>query len=127
MTLYDVLRSARALSPEDQHTLIALLTMPAATLDDLPLEAIRNYCVAQPIRRLSVFGSVLRADFGPHSDLDLLVEYTPGVPVTLADMAQQELDLAQIVKREVDLRTASELSPYFRPRVVATSVLIYER
>jgi hypothetical protein len=94
---------------------------------ELPTEQIRAYCDRRPIRRLAVFGSALRGDFGPHSDVDLLVEYVPGVPVTLLDMAQQEIELAQIVKRKVDLRTRQELSPYFRQRVLDTARVIYER
>ena len=93
----------------------------------LPVEAIRGYCLQRPIQRLSLFGSALRDDFTAASDLDLLVEYAPGVPVTLIDMAQQEIELGAIVGRRVDLRTAAELSPYFRQAVVEGAEPIYER
>lgn len=94
---------------------------------ELPTEQIRAYCARRPIRRLAVFGSALCGNFGPDSDVDLLVEYVPGVPVTLLDMAQQEIELTQIVKRKVDLRTPHELSPYFRQQVIDTARVIYER
>jgi len=101
----------------------------------LPAEAIRDYCrrqtirdscCRQPIRRLSVFGSVLRDDFSAESDIDLLVEYVPGVPVTLIDMAQQEIDLGAIIGHRVDVRTTADLSPYFRRAVIDVARLIYE-
>lgn len=93
----------------------------------LPIEPLRAYCERQPIRRLAVFGSVLRDDFSATSDVDLLVEYVPNIPVTLLDMAQQEIDLTQIVGRQIDLRTSNELSPYFRQQVLDTAKVIYER
>lgn len=92
----------------------------------LPLEAIRDYCERQPVRRLSLFGSVLRDDFTDDSDIDMLVEYIPGAKVTLLDMAQQEIDLGAIIERKVDLRTPNELSRYFRQQVIDTAVPIYE-
>jgi len=92
----------------------------------LPAEAIRDYCRRQPIRRLSVFGSVLRDDLSAASDIDLLVEYVPGVPVTLVDVAQQEIDLGAIIGHRVDVRTAADLSPYFRQAVIDVARIIYE-
>jgi predicted nucleotidyltransferase len=93
----------------------------------LPLEAIQAYCERHPFKRLSLFGSVLRDDFTDESDVDLLVEYLPGARVTLLDMAQQEIDLGEIIERKVDLRTPNELSPHFRQQVIEAAVLIYER
>jgi predicted nucleotidyltransferase len=93
----------------------------------LPIEDIRAYCRRQPIRRMSLFGSALRDDFRPDSDVDLLVEYLPGSPVTLIDMARQELDLSAIIGRAADLRTANGLSPYFRQAVLDEAQVIYER
>lgn len=101
-------------------------TQPIAALD-LPLEQIHAYCCRHPIQRLSVFGSALRTDFRPGSDIDRLVEYLPNQPVTLLDMAQQEIKLTAIIGRRVDLRTPSELSPYFREDVVRAAQSIYER
>ena len=92
----------------------------------LPVESIRDYCAQQPVRRLSLFGSALRDDFTEASDLDMLVEYFPGQRVTLLDMAQQEIDLGEIVGRKVDLRTPHELSRHFRQQVIETAVPIYE-
>lgn len=101
--------------------------MSAAIRIGLPLSAIHAYCERQPIRRLSLFGSALREDFSGESDVDFLVEYLPGVPVTLLDMAQQEIDLGVLIGRKADLRTPAELSGYFRQAVVDSAVVIYER
>lgn len=92
---------------------------------DLPREAIAAFCQRHRIRRLALFGSVLRDDFGPDSDVDVLVEYEPGAVVTLLDMAGQEIELGAIIGRRVDLRTAQDLSRYFRQKVVDTAELVY--
>lgn len=94
---------------------------------ELPLKAIREYCAGQPIKRLSLFGSFLHGDAHVDSDVDLLVEYVPGAPVGFLTMAGQEIELTEIVGRRVDLRTANELSRYFRQEVVDSARLIYEQ
>ncbi len=97
----------------------------AITLD-LPLEEIREYCATQPIRRLSVFGSALRNDLTPESDIDLLVEYRPNATVTLLTLAGHELDLGELLGRKVDLRMQGELHDSFRQQVLDSARLIYE-
>ncbi|NOT31707.1 MAG: nucleotidyltransferase family protein [Planctomycetes bacterium] len=79
------------------------------------------------IRRLSLFGSVLRDDFRPGSDVDVLVEFEPGrTPgfFRLFDM-QDELS-ALLGGRRVDLLTRDDLSPYFRDDVVRTARAVYD-
>jgi uncharacterized protein len=92
---------------------------------NLPIAAIQNYSDSHAIKRLSLFGSVLRDDFSPESDVDLLVEYTSDAGITLFDMAQQEHELSAIIGRKVDLRTPHELSRHFRQQVIGSAVLIY--
>jgi uncharacterized protein len=94
---------------------------------DLPLDKIRAFCEKYPIRKLSLFGSVLRDDFNDESDVDVLVEFEPGAIVTYLDMADMQFELQDILMREVDLLTAEELSRYFRQKVVDTAFLLYER
>jgi predicted nucleotidyltransferase len=94
---------------------------------NLPLAAIQNYSDSHEIKRLSLFGSVLRDDFSSESDIDLLVEYNADAGITLFDMAQQEHDLSAIIGRKVDLRTPHELSRHFRQQVIDSAVTIYER
>jgi len=101
--------------------------MTGAIVIDLPVTAIREYCERQPIKRLSIFGSFLRGDRRTDSDVDLLVEYMPGAPVGLLTMAGQEISFSEIVGKRVDLRTAEDLSRYFRQEVVDSAVLIYEK
>ena len=84
------------------------------------------FCERHGVRRLAVFGSALGDEFGPASDLDLLVDFAPTARVSLLDMVALEHELTQIVGRPVDLHTPEEISPYIRPRVRATARTIYE-
>lgn len=99
--------------------------MSADTTIELPLDAIREYCAKQPIRRLSVFGSALHGDMRPDSDVDLLVEYVAGAQIGLA-FFQHIVDLTEIIGREVDLRTPEDLSRYFRREVCEEARPIFE-
>lgn len=88
-------------------------------------EKIAEFCRRNHIRKLAFFGSVLRDDFRPDSDVDVLVEYEPGAVVGLIAMAGQEIELSGILGRKADLRTPRELSQYFRDRVVANAEVKY--
>jgi predicted nucleotidyltransferase len=92
---------------------------------DLPLDKIAQICRRYPVRRLSLFGSVLRDDFTPHSDVDMLVEFEPDSEVSLFGLVAMELDLTDLLSRRVDLNTAECLSRYFRDEVVAEAEAIY--
>ncbi len=83
------------------------------------------FCQRNHITRLSVFGSALREDFGPASDVDLLVEFAAGAVVSLLDMTRMEIELSEMIGRQVDLRTPEDLSRYFRDEVLATAVVQY--
>lgn len=90
----------------------------------IPYDAIAEFCRRNHIRKLSLFGSVLRDDFTPESDVDVLAEFEPGrTPgwhiVTI------ETELTTMLGRTVDLRTASELSEYFRDEVLSEAEEIY--
>lgn len=99
--------------------------MSQETAIELPLDEIRAYCKTQPIRRLSLFGSALHGELRSESDLDLLIEYVDGASVGLA-FFQHMVDLSEIVGREVDLRTAEDLSRYFRRKVCEEAAPIFE-
>ena len=94
---------------------------------NVPVDDLRRFCEQFPVRRLALFGSVLRSDFTAASDVDLLVEYQSGARITLLDMAQQEIELSALIGRKVDLRTPNELSRYFRQQVLDEAVTLYER
>jgi hypothetical protein len=92
----------------------------------LPKDALARFCRERGIRRLAVFGSALRADFGPDSDIDLLVEFEPDRIPTLFDIAGMEQELSALLGgRKVDLRTPEDLSRYFRDRVMAEAEVQY--
>ena len=75
--------------------------------------------------RLSLFGSVLRNDFGPDSDVDVLVQFEPEHVPGLFGMARMEHELSNIFGQKVDLRTAEDLSRYFRDEVLANAEVQY--
>jgi predicted nucleotidyltransferase len=81
-------------------------------------------CRRHHIRRLAVFGSVLRADFRPDSDVDVLVEFAQGRTPGFAFFGIQE-ELSELVGRRVELHTPGFLSPYFRDRVRAEAKVLY--
>jgi uncharacterized protein len=85
---------------------------------EMPRERLAAFCRRNHIRRLSLFGSILRDDFGPESDVDFLVEFEPGKTPSLLTMAGLEIELSDMLGRTVDLRTAGDLSRYFRDEVV---------
>jgi predicted nucleotidyltransferase len=85
---------------------------------EVPKEHIVEFCRQHRIRRLSLFGSVLREDFGPESDVDVLVEFEPGTRVGLK-FFDIERELSEILGRKVDLNTPGFLSKYFREKVLA--------
>ena len=76
-----------------------------------------EFCRRHHIRRLAFFGSVLREDFGPDSDIDVLVEFEPGHVPGLGFFSMEE-ELGQILGRKVDLNTPGFLSPHFRDEVL---------
>ena len=88
---------------------------------------IAAFCRRRHICRLSVFGSALRGDAEAAGDLDVLVEFEAGSVVGLLDLAAMELELSDLLGRRVDLRTPSELSRYFRNRVLAEAEPQYVR
>jgi predicted nucleotidyltransferase len=93
----------------------------------LPKEQLAAYCRAHGIRRLAVFGSALRDDFGPDSDIDLLVEFAPDSVPGLLGIARMERELSALLGRKVDLRTPQDLSPYFREGVMEEAEVQYAR
>lgn len=86
---------------------------------------IADFCRKHKIRRLSFFGSVLREDFRPDSDVDVLVEFDPSKRIGLIGLAALEIELSEIFGRKADLRTPQDLSRYFRDQVLATAEVQY--
>lgn len=88
---------------------------------EVPQDKIADFCRRHHIQKLSLFGSVLRDDFGSESDIDVLVEFEPEHVPGLFRLASMEFELAEILggKRKVDMNTAGSLSRYFRDKVLA--------
>ena len=90
----------------------------------IPFEAIAQICQEYHICKLSLFGSVLRDDFRPDSDIDILVEFSPGKTPGFGFIEIQHR-LTQLLGRTVDLNTPQDLSRYFRDQVVTEAEVIY--
>jgi predicted nucleotidyltransferase len=93
----------------------------------VPLEQVAEFCRKHHVRRLALFGSVLRNDFGPESDVDVLVEFEPGRVPGFLRLARMERELSVLFGgRAVDLRTPEDLSRYFRDEVLAAARVEYD-
>jgi hypothetical protein len=92
----------------------------------IPKDQIAEYCKRNQVRRLSLFGSVLREDFGPDSDVDVLVEFEPGTRIGLIRLSGLEIELGNIVGRKVDLNTPGFLSKYFRDQILTEADVQYD-
>ena len=89
---------------------------------DVPKSKITDFCRRNHIRRLALFGSALRDDFRPDSDVDVLVEFDPGHVPGFLRLARMERELSGLLGgRRVDMRTPEDLSRYFRDEVVASA------
>ena len=95
---------------------------------DIPLTIDRprlgEFCARHHIRQLALFGSVLRPDFRPDSDVDVLVEFVPGHTPGFAFFAVQE-ELSGLLGRPVELHTPGFLSRYFREQVRRDAEVLY--
>jgi len=92
----------------------------------IPKDRITEFCVRNRVRRLSLFSSVLRKDFGPDSDVDILVEFEPGARMGLIRLSGLEIELGKIVGRKVDLNTLGFLSKYYREKILTEADVQYD-
>lgn len=90
----------------------------------IPDEALCDFCRRHHIRKLSIFGSALRPDFRPDSDVDVLVEFLPEHTPGLA-FFDMEAELSEMLGRKVDLNTPGFLSRFFRDRAVREAEVKY--
>ena len=106
----------------DQRTSSARSRVP------IPQEELAALCKANGIRKLAIFGSALREDFNSESDIDFLAEFEPGQVPSLIGLAGIQIALTDLLGgREADLRTAEDLSEYFRDKVLGEAETLYER
>jgi predicted nucleotidyltransferase len=90
-------------------------------------EELSTFCHRHHIKKLSLFGSVLRSDFNETSDLDVLVEFEPADIPGLIRLSAIERELTVLFGRKVDLRTPQDLSRYFRDQVLTTARVQYAK
>jgi predicted nucleotidyltransferase len=97
---------------------------------DLPIRldeaVVHDFCIRHHIARLALFGSVLRPDFTPQSDVDVLVEFHPDHVPGLIRLELMQIELEGLLGRKVDLLTPKSLHPSIRGRVVAGARVIYD-
>ena len=91
---------------------------------EIPGGAIEEFCRQNHIRRLALFGSILHEDFGPSSDVDVLVEFEPEQTPGFNFIGIQD-NLSEILGRPVDLHTPLSLSKYFRDEVLREAEVLY--
>ena len=101
--------------------------MATAAHINIPKDKLTDFCRQNHIRKLSLFGSVLRDDFTSDSDIDVLVEFEQGYIPGLITLAGMEIKLSETLGRKVDINTPKCLSKYFRDEVVATADVQYEQ
>lgn len=92
---------------------------------NFPDDRIAEFCRRHGVRRLALFGSVLHGGSRPDSDVDMLVEFNPGVRYSLLDLGGMWVELREMLGREVDLKTPLDLSRYFRDQVVREARTLY--
>ena len=92
---------------------------------DVPKEKLADFCRRYRIRKLSFFGSVLRKDFKPNSDVDVLVEFEPDTKAGLFTFARIERELSQLLGRKADLNTEGFLSQYYKEEVLREAEVQY--
>lgn len=93
----------------------------------IPEDSIGEFCRQRHIRWLALFGSVLRDDFRPESDIDVLVEFEPGQRYTYFTLAQIEDDLSRLLGRKVDLHMPKTLHPFLRDKILGQAEALYDR
>jgi predicted nucleotidyltransferase len=86
---------------------------------------IADFCRRHHIRRFAFFGSVLRDDFRPDSDIDVLVEFESGHIPGLIRLMGMQLEFSDLIGREADFRAPGDLSRHFRDRVLAEAEVVY--
>ena len=94
-------------------------------LSDIPLPAIEAFCRKHQIQRLSLFGSAVRENFGPQSDVDVLVEFQPGARVGFLQLSRMQRELSEIFHRPVDLVPRNGLKPAIREQILKEEVVLY--
>jgi len=94
-------------------------------LTDIPYPTIEAFCRKYQVQRLSLFGSAVREDFGPQTDLDVLVEFQPDARVGFLQLSRMQRELSEMFHRPVDLVLRSGLKPAIREQVLKEEIVLY--
>jgi predicted nucleotidyltransferase len=94
---------------------------------EVPQAEIKAFCRRHRIRKLAFFGSVLRDDFTPESDVDVLVEFESGARVGLIGLAGMEIELGRLLGRRAEMHTIKGLNPQLRDEVLSLAEVQYEQ
>jgi predicted nucleotidyltransferase len=100
-------------------------TMDDATLLHIPCEVLADFCRRYQVRELALFGSMLRQEHRPDSDVDLLVSFAPAARVTFLTLARMQRELEGLLGRKVDLVPKEGLKPIIREHILATARVLY--
>lgn len=96
------------------------------TAIDLPIDGMIAIAKRYGVREMALFGSVLRDDFGPDSDVDVLVDFDPQARTSLFDFVHLKLELSDLVGRQVDLVEKAGLKRFIQPEVLRTMQVVYD-
>jgi len=100
-------------------------TMNEAIPLHIPFEELARFCRQYQVRELALFGSLLRQDHRPESDIDLLVSFQPAARVTFLTLARMQRELETLLGRKVDLVPKDGLKPIIREPILATARVLY--
>lgn len=106
--------------------MILMCCMAYSLEEKMPRDKLIEFCKKNHIRKLSLFGSAVRGQLKPDSDIDILVEFEEGHTPGLFSIVRMELELTETLGRKVDLRTPGDLSRYFRDEVLRNAQLEYQ-
>jgi predicted nucleotidyltransferase len=104
---------------------MGIVNSPSRVRLPVPYDRIAEFCRRHRIRRLAFFGSVLREDFAPDSDVDVLIDLDAHQAVTLFTLARLQNDLGDLLKRPVDLHMPETLNQYLRDKVLRDAEDVY--
>jgi len=100
-------------------------TMDDAILLHMPFEELADFCRRYQVRELALFGSMLRQEHRPDSDVDLLVSFAPAARVTFLTLARMQRELEVLLGRKVDLVPKDGLKPIIREHILTTARVLY--
>ena len=92
---------------------------------EIPQEQIAAFCHRNQVRRLALFGSVLREDFGPESDVDVLIAFEPQARIGFMALGRMQEELTAIFRRPVDLVPQDGLKPLIRESILSSAEELY--